>query len=175
MHIMDNQKPSTLALRTVDDDDLRLSCRSSSSKERVEEQARGGSDKGKAGRLVGETDGRALDGGDGEKLNLGAGVIIPFRLGDFDIIFPATVAGSCRGKRQEYFMSCMILRCSTTVLMVGLSEGSFLRHLCAISATVLAALAGKRPFKLGSMISEIRQSSARKGRLHLTKFLSSLG
>jgi len=125
MHIMDNQKPSTLALRTVDDDDFRISCRSSSSKERVEEQARGGRDKGKAGRLVGETDGRALDGGDGEKLSLGAGVMIPFRLGDFNIFFPATVAGSCRGKRQEYFMSCMILRSSTTVLMVGLSEGSF--------------------------------------------------
>jgi hypothetical protein len=125
MHIIDIQKPSTLALRTVDDDDFRLSCRSSSSKERVEEQARGGRDKGKAGRLVGETDGRALDGGDGEKLNLGAGVMIPFRLGDFDILFPATVAGSCRGKRQEYFTSGMVLRPSTTVLMVGLSEGSF--------------------------------------------------
>ena len=101
--------------------------------------------------------------------------MIPLRLGDLDICFPAMVAGSCRGKRQEYFMSCMILRCSTMALMVGLSDGSFRRHLWAMSATVLAALVGKRPFKWGSMISDSRQSSARKGRLHLTKFLSSLG
>lgn len=124
-----NQNPSTLPLRRADDDDddddFLLSCRSSSTKERVEEQARGGRVKGRAGRLVGETDGWALDGGDGEQLNLGAGVMIPFRLGDLDICFPAMVAGSCRGKRQEYFMSCIILRCSTMVLIVGLSEGSF--------------------------------------------------
>ena len=175
MHIIDNQKPSTLALRIDDDDDFRLSCRSSSSNERVEEHARGGRDNGRAGRLVGEIDGWALDGGDGEKLDLGAGIMIPLRLGDLDICFPAMVAGSCRGKRQEYFMSCMILRFSTMALMVGLSDGSFRRHLWAMSATVLAALAGKRPFKWGSMISDSRQSSARKGRLHLTKFLSSLG
>lgn len=125
MKIIDNQKPSTLALLMADDDDFRLSCCSSSSKERLEEQARGGRDKGKEGRLVGETDGRALDGGDGEKPNRGAGVMIPFRLGDLNMCFPAMVAGSCRGKRQEYFRSCMVLRCSTTVLIVGLSEGSF--------------------------------------------------
>lgn len=129
MHIIDNQKPSTLALRIDDDDDFRLSCRSSSSNERVEEHARGGRDNGRAGRLVGEIDGWALDGGDGEKLDLGAGIMIPLRLGDLDICFPAMVAGSCRGKRQEYFMSCMILRFSTMVLMVGLSDGSFRRHL----------------------------------------------
>lgn len=148
-NIIHNQKPSTLALQRVDDDDddLRLSCRSNSSKLSVEEQARGGRDNGSAGLLVGETDGRALDGGDGEKLNLGAGVMIPFRLGDLDICFPAMVAGSLRGKRQEYFMSCIILRCFATVPIVGLSEGSFRRHFCAISATVLAALAGNRPFK----------------------------
>ena len=148
MHIIHNQNPSTLALRTVvvDDDDFRLSCLSKSSKERVEEQARGGSIAGRMSRLVGETEGLALDGGDGEKLNLGAGVMIWLKLGDFDICFPESVAGSCKGNRQEYFMSCMNLRCSTTVLMVGLSDGSFCRHLCAMSATVLAALVGKRPF-----------------------------
>jgi hypothetical protein len=125
MHIIDNQKPSTPALRIdEDDDDFRLSCRSSSSNERVEEQARGGRDKGRVVRLVGEIDGWALDGGDGEKLDLGAGIMIPLRLGDLDICFPI-VAGSCRGKREENFMSCMILRCSTMVLMVGLSDGSF--------------------------------------------------
>ncbi len=124
MHI-NNQNPSTLALRTAEDDDFWLSCRSSSSNERVEEQARGGRDADKAGGLVGETDGRAFDGGDGEKLNLGAGVTIPLRLGDLDICFPATAAGSCSGKRVEYFMSCITLRCSTIVLIVGLSNGSF--------------------------------------------------
>ena len=125
MRFIHDQNPSTLALRTVDDDDLRLSCRSSSSKEMVEEQARGGRELGKAGRLVGETDGLALDGGDGEKLSLGAGVMIPLRLGDFDICFPEIVTGSCKGNRYEYFRSCITLRCSTTVLMVGLSDGSF--------------------------------------------------
>lgn len=125
MHIINNQNPSTLALRTADDDDFLLSCRSSSSKEMVDEQARGGRDIGKVGGLVGETDGRAPDGGEGEKLNLGAGVMIPLRLGDLDICFPATAAGSCRGKRLEYFMSCITLRWSTMVLMVGLSNGSF--------------------------------------------------
>jgi hypothetical protein len=120
-------------------------------------------------------DGRALDGGDCEKLNLGVGVIIPLRLGDLDICFPATAAGSCRGKRLEYFMSCITLRCSTMVLMVSLSNGSFWRHLRAMSANVRAAFAGKRHFNWGSIISDSRQSSARKGRVHLTKFLSSLG
>lgn len=100
MHFIHIQNPSTLVLRTVDDDDFWLSCRSSSSKEMVEEQARGGRELGKTGRLVGETDGLALDGGDGEKLNLGAGgVMIPLKLGDLYICFPAIVAGSCKGNR----------------------------------------------------------------------------
>ena len=163
LHTIDNQKPSTLGLRKVDvdDEDFLLSCRSRSSKERVEEQARGGRDTGTTGGLVGETERWVLDGGEGEKLSLGAGVMIPLRLGDLDICFPATAAGSCRGNRQEYFMSWMILRCSTMVLMVGLSKGSIWRHLWAISATVRAALAGKRPFRWGSIINESRQSSAR--------------
>lgn len=38
---MNNQNPSTLVLRPVDDDDLRDSCRSSSSKAISEEHARG--------------------------------------------------------------------------------------------------------------------------------------
>lgn len=122
-HIIDNQNPSTLALGTADDD-FRLCCRPSSSKVRVEEQARGGRDIGRAGRLVGEMDGRALDGGEGEKLNRGTGVTIPLRLGDLDMCFPAN-AGSCKGNLLEYFISCTILRCSTTVLIVGLSDGSF--------------------------------------------------
>lgn len=125
LHTIDNQNPSTLGLRRVDDDDdFLLSCRSSSSKERVEEQARGGRDIGTAGGLVGDNGRWVLDGGEGEKLSLGAGVMIPLRLGDLDICFPATAAGSWRGNRQEYFMSWMILRCSTMVLMVGLSKGS---------------------------------------------------
>lgn len=107
LHTIDNQKPSTLGLRKVDvdDEDFLLSCRSRSSKERVEEQARGGRDTGTTGGLVGETERWVLDGGEGEKLSLGAGVMIPLRLGDLDICFPATAAGSCRGNRQEYFMS----------------------------------------------------------------------
>lgn len=96
MHTINNQYPSTLALLLVDDVDFRLSCRSSDSKDNVEEQVRGGRNTGRAG-LVGETEYRALEGGDGEKLNLGAGVMIPLRLGDFDICFPAILAGSCRG------------------------------------------------------------------------------
>lgn len=122
---MDNQNPSTLALLEAEDDDFRDSCRSSSSNERVDEQARGGSKMGTPDHLGGEMDGRAADGGDGEKLNLGAGLTIPLRLGDLDICFPEIAAGSCSGNRQEYFMSCIFLRCSTTVLIVGLSDGSF--------------------------------------------------
>ena len=145
MNIIDNQNPSTLALLEAEDDDLRLSCLSSSSKERVEEHARGGRRMGTPDHLGGDTDGGAAAGGDGEKLDLGAGLMMPLRLGDLDICFPEIVAGSRSGNRQEYFKSCIILRCSTTVLMVGLSDGSFWRHLCAMSATVLAALEGKRP------------------------------
>ena len=88
--------------------------------------------------------------------------------------FPDIAAGSCSGNRMEYFISWMILRLSTTILIVGLSDGSFWRHLCAMSAMVLAALEGNRPLSWGSMISDKRQASARKGRLHLTRFLSSL-
>lgn len=123
---INNQNPSTLALRLVDDDDFRLSCRSIPSKERIEEQVRGGRDigSGGGGALVGEMDGLVIDG-DGEKQALGTGVMMPFRLGDLDIFFPEIVPGSCNGNRHEYFMSCTVFRCSTTVLMVGLSEGSF--------------------------------------------------
>lgn len=123
----------------------------------------------------GETDSRAPEGGEGEKLILGAGVMMPLRLGDLEICFPENDAGSCKGKRQEYFTSCMLLRRSTIALIVGLSDGSFRRHLCAMSATILDALDGKRPFSWGSIIRDSRQSSVRKGRLHLTKFRSSLG
>lgn len=147
MNIIDTQNPSTLALLEAEDDDLRLSCLSSSSKERLEAQARGG--RRRMGpppdHLGGETDTGIPDGGDGEKLNRGAGQMMPLRLGDLDICFPEFDAGSCSGNRHEYFKSCIILRCSTTVLMVGLSDGSFWRHLCAMSAIVLAALEGKRP------------------------------
>lgn len=126
MCIMDNQNPSTLALLVTEDDDLRDSWRSSSSNERVEEQARGGSKRGTPDHLGGEMDVlAAAEGGDGEKLNLGAGVMIPLRLGDLDINFLEIAAGSCSGNRQEYFISCIFLRFSTTVLMVGLSDGSF--------------------------------------------------
>lgn len=70
----------------------------------MEEHDLGGSEAGLEG-LVGETDGRILDGGEGEKLILGAGTAIPLRLGDLNICLPATVEGSCRGNRREYFMS----------------------------------------------------------------------
>ena len=89
----------------------------------MEAQVRGGRDNGSGPGLVGEVDGLVV-GGDGEKFNPGAGVIMPFRLGDFDMCFP-TVPGSCNGKRHEYFISCIAFRCSTTVLMMGLSDGSF--------------------------------------------------
>lgn len=118
MNIIDNQNPSTLALLEVEDDDLWLTCLSSS------EQARGGS-MGTPDHLGGEIGRGTPDGGDGEKLNLGAGHMIPLRLGDLVISFPETGAGSCSGNLQEYFTSCIILRCLTTVLMVGLSDGSF--------------------------------------------------
>ena len=157
MNIIHNQNPSTLALLEAEDDDLRLSCLSSSSKERLEEHARGGRRGTPPDHLGGETgSGGTPDGGDGEKLNLGTGQIMPFRLGDLDICFPEFDAGSCRGNRHEYFKSCIIFRCSTTVLMVGLSDGSFWRHLWAMSDIVLAALEGNRPLSWGSMINDRR-------------------
>lgn len=165
---INNQNPSTLVLRTEDDEDLRASCLSSSSKARREEQARGGRDSGivKLG-LVGETEEER------EKLCRAGG-----RLGDLNITFPlappTTAPGSWRGNRQAYLMSWMGLRWSMTVLMVGLSEGSFCRHHWAMSANVRAALMGNRPLRFGSIIRESLQSSARKGQHHLTKFLSSL-
>lgn len=86
-----DQNPSTLDLWTDDDDGLRPSDRSKSSMERVEEhECR---DNSGAAVLVGETD-RGWVGGEGEKLNLGAGVMIPFRLGDFEMSFTSTTPGS---------------------------------------------------------------------------------
>lgn len=121
-----NQNPSTLDLRTDEDDGLRLSSRSRSSIERLEEHE--GRDKNGAAVLVGEID-RGCIGGDGEKLNRGAGVMIPFRLGDFDMCFTLIAPGSCRGNLEGYFITCIVLSCSTIVLMVGLPDGSFCRHL----------------------------------------------
>lgn len=105
--------------------DLLASCLSSSCNESVEEQARGGSADTKVGGLFGEMNSPVLVGGDGKKLNPGAGVKISLRLGDLDICFPTIVAGSCNGNRHEYFISWTILRFSTMVLIVGLSDGSF--------------------------------------------------
>ena len=73
MNNIDNQYPSTLALLEADDEDFRLSCRSSSSKECVDEQPRGGSETGTPDHRGGDREGRAADGGDGEKLSLGGG------------------------------------------------------------------------------------------------------
>lgn len=71
-----------------------------------------------------------LDGGDGDKLVLGAGVPIILRLGDRAICLLAReVPGSCKGYLAGYLMSCMVLRPSTMILIVGLSDGSFCRHL----------------------------------------------
>lgn len=121
---INNQNPSTLGLGTVEDDAFRLSCQSMSSEDTVREQVRGGRDEGNIIALVGEMDGLVVGGG-GEQLNLGAGVTIPLRLGDLDMCFPPTVPGSCNGNLDGCFKSCIDLRCSTTVLMVGLIDGSF--------------------------------------------------
>lgn len=169
-----NQNPSTLDLWTMDGDDLWLSWLSIPLKERTEEQVSGWRDIGNAIGLVGAIGGPIV-GGDGEKLDLGACTMIPFRLEDLDMFFPAIAPGSCNGNLHEYFKSCIVFKYSKTVLIVGLSDGSLWRHLWATSATVRAALAGNRPFNWGSMISDNLQSSAKKGRLHLTKFISSLG
>lgn len=126
MLTIDSQKPS-LDLRIVEDDDLRLSCRSNSSNESTDEHDLGGRVKGRAGSLVGDIEG-LLVGDEGEKFDLEAGVIIPFRLGDLNICFPLIVPGSCKGNQEVYLMSCMVLRCSTMVLIVGLSDGSTWRH-----------------------------------------------
>lgn len=168
------QNPSTSALRRIDDDDFWLSWWSIPSKVITEEQVRGWRDIGNAIGLVGAIDGTVV-GGDGEKLDLGVGIMITFRLEDLGMFFPAIAPGSCNGNLHEYFKSCIVFKCSKTVLIVGLSDGSLWRHLWATSATVRAALAGNRPFNWGSMINDNLQSSAKKGRLHLTKFISSLG
>lgn len=138
-----SQYPSTLALRHMEDDNFLLSGLPIYSIEKLEEQAwRGrcsvGTPPDLADHLGDETDGLATtDAAEGEKLNLGgAWHMIPLRLGDLDISF----AGSCSGNLQEYFKSCTVSRCSTMVLMVGLSDGSLWRHLCAMSATVLVPL-----------------------------------
>lgn len=170
---MNNQNPSTLDLLTDEDDGLRLSCWSMSSRE-MKEQFWGGRDKGCVVVLVGEIAGMVV-GDKGERFSIGAGGMIPVKLGEFDLCFMLTLPGSWSGNRQVYFMSCTVLSCSTMALMVGLPDGSLCRHLWAMSAIVLAALAGNRPFSWGSMISDSLPSSARKGLLHLTKLHSSFG
>lgn len=175
LSINNHQNPSTLDLLTVDEVDFWLSCRSKISNDRVEEQVRGGRDEGNTTALVGEIEGLVPGGGDGEELNLGGWLMIPLRLGDLDMFFPLTLPGSCNGNREGCFISWIVFSRLTMVLMVGLSDGSFCRHFCAISATVRAALTGNRPLSWGSIINESLHSSARKGLLHLTKFLSSLG
>ena len=165
---INSQNPSTLDIRnTTDEDDFRASSRSISSNE-SDEHARGGSEIGKVNGLVGEMEEVwGLDGEGWEKLCRGG------RLGDRNICFPVTLPGSWRGNQQEYFMSSIVLRLSRMVLILGLSDGSFWRHFWAISATILAAFMGNRPFSWGSIIRESLHSSARNGQLHLTKFLSS--
>ena len=88
----------------------------------MEEQVPVGRDIG-SGSGLGETYGLVV-GGDREKLVVGAGVTMPFKLEDLAICFPPIARGSCNGYRHEYFMSCTVFKCSTTVLMVGLSDGS---------------------------------------------------
>lgn len=99
--------------------------------------------------------------------------MMPLRLVDFNITFLGAADGSCKGYRHGTFMSWTLARDSTTALMVGLSDGSLLRHLNMISATIRAALVGKRPFIRESMINDRRLSSVRKGLLHLTILRSS--
>lgn len=77
---------------------------------------------GSPSALVGEADNLVLC--DGEKLNRGPGMIIPFRLGDLDMFLETCDPGSCNGNRDENFICCIILRCSAMVLIVGLSDGS---------------------------------------------------
>lgn len=108
---------------------------------------------------------QALGGGNG------AGTAIPLKLGDFIITFP----GSCKGYLDGHFISCTCTRESAIDRMVGLSEGSFWRHLRIMLATVRAAFGGKRPFILGSIMRERRQSSDKYGLLHLMRFRSSFG
>jgi hypothetical protein len=99
---------------------------------------------------------------------------MPLRLVDFIITFLGAADGSCKGYRHGTFMSWTLARDSTTALIVGLSDGSLSRHFRMMSATVRAALVGKRPFIRGSMIRDKRLSSVRKGLLHLTILRSSL-
>jgi hypothetical protein len=123
---------------------------------------------------LGETRCWFPDGGDGEKVMVGCRGTMPLRLVDFNITFLGAVDGSFKGYRQGTFMSWMLNRDSTTALIVGLSDGSLSRHFRMMSATVRAALVGKRPFIRGSMMRDRRLSSVRKGLLHLTIFRSSM-
>lgn len=168
-----NQNPSTLDLWTMDGDDLWLSWLSIPLKERTEEQVSGWRDIGNAIGLVGAIGGPIV-GGDGEKLDLGACTMIPFRLEDLDMFFPAIAPGSCNGNLHEYFKSCIVFKYSKTF-----SLWAFLMDPCedtfGLHQPLSELFGGNLAFNWGSMISDNLQSSAKKGRLHLTKFISSLG
>lgn len=96
---------------------------SNSSEETVEEQLWEGRESGSPNDLDGETHNLAFC--DEEILNRGPGVMIPFRLGDLDMLLPLTDPGSGKGRNRDvHFICCITLRCSKIVLMVGLSDGS---------------------------------------------------
>lgn len=92
MLCINNQKPSTLDLRALEDVDFLLPCLSNTSIEIVEEQLRGGRDDDTLSVLVGETDSLVVD--EAEKFNLGPGIMIPLRLGDRDMFLALADPGS---------------------------------------------------------------------------------
>lgn len=166
---MDNQKPSTLDLRIIGGVFfIELTPGSS----RVEEHVLGWN-KADVDDL-GEIKCWLCEGGEGEKVMTGWWGTIPLRDVDFNIIFLGAAEGSCRGYLHGTFISWTLARASTTSLMVGLSDGSLCKHFRMMSATIRAALVGKRPFIRESMIRDRRLSSVRKGLLHLTILRSSL-
>lgn len=167
---MDNQKPSTLDLRMMRGGVFFIELTLGSS--RVEKHVLGWS-KAEVDDL-GEIMCWLCEGGDGEKVITGCWGTIPLRDVDFNIIFLGAADGSCRGYRHGTFISWTFVRASTTSLIVGLSEGSLCKHFRMMSATIRAALVGKRPFIRESIIKDRRLSSVRKGLLHLTILRSCL-
>jgi len=167
---MDIQKPSTLDLRMIGGGVFFIELTLGSS--RVGEHILGWS-KADVDDL-GEIKCWLCEGGDGEKVIIGCWGTIPLRDVDFNIIFLGAADGSCRGYRHGTFISWTPARASTTSLIVGLSDGSLCKHFRIMSATIRAALVGKRPFIRESMIRDRRLSSVRKGLLHLTILRSSL-
>jgi hypothetical protein len=165
---MNTQKPSSLDLRMIGGAVFFIELTLSS---RVEEHVLEWSNADVYD--LGETKCWFREGGDGEKVITGCWGTMPLRLMDFNIIFFGAEDGSCRGYRQGTFISWTPARASATSLIVGRSDGSLFKHFSMMSATIRAALVGKRPFIPESIISDKRLSSVRKGLLHLMILCSS--